>query len=178
MGTTMKKGLFLSFVAAGALLLAAGCSTPLPPGAERGPHNTMAYHVLVEASAPGARVEVNGEEVGPAPVRVKIFGDPDGTFHDFGSSYYVIRGLPVATNQYAQTRVFHTGHMFGPEDRIPDRVVLDMNQPSTPPPGYPMPPAYYYGPPGYAYPPYYYYGPSLYFGFGHSHRLHHHRHGR
>jgi len=161
----MKSSLLLAVMAAGALLV--GCATPIPPGAERGPNGTMAYTVLIEASPPGARIEANGADIGVTPVRLKIFGDPDGTFHDFGSDYYVIRALPIATNQFAQVRLFGTGRYFGPEDRIPDRISFDMNRPSPP-----LGPA---GVPGYAYPGYpspYYYGPGvrLYFGPGYYHR--------
>src|SRR6267378_1336761 len=95
--------------------LLVGCGTPIPPGAERGPDGTMAYDVLVEASPPGARIEANGQNLGNTPVHLKIFGDPDGTFHDFGSYYYVIRALPLTTNQFPQVRMFRTGHLFTPE---------------------------------------------------------------
>lgn len=141
----------------------AGCATPIPPGAERGPNGTIAYDVPIEASAPGARIEVNGSDVGNTPVTVKIFGDPDGTFHDFGSEDFVIRALPLSTNQYTQVRAFGTGHMFGPEDRIPSQIYFDMNQPPPPPapvyvyPNY-YPPTFYYGP-SYYYWPYYHYYP-------------------
>ncbi|PYJ48324.1 MAG: hypothetical protein DME87_13495, partial [Verrucomicrobia bacterium] len=54
-------------VAAGLL---AGCQT-IPPGAERGPHGTMAYDVLIEASAPGARIEANGQVLGNTPLHLK-----------------------------------------------------------------------------------------------------------
>ena len=158
-----------------------GCET-LPPGAERGPNGTMAYEVLIETSPPGARIEANGESVGEAPVRLKIFGDPNGTFHDFGSDYYVIRALPVSTNQFAQIRFFGTGHFFGPEDRIPQKLYFDMTrrEPNYPPPGpgygYPPygPPAFY-GPPPYYGRPYHYYSPGPTFYFGPSHYHHHHR---
>src|SRR5437773_9918298 len=89
-------------VAAGLL---AGCET-VPPGAERGPHGTMAYDVLIEASEPGARIEANGEYVGNTPLHLKIFGDSDGTFHDLGSESDVIRALPLLTNQFPQVPVF------------------------------------------------------------------------
>ena len=102
-----------------AAVVLVGCQT-IPPGAERGPHNTMAYNVLVDASPPGARIEVNGQDVGQAPVNIKIFGDPDGTFHDFGSYYYVIRAFPNATNQYPQVRLFRTGHLFSKDQFLND----------------------------------------------------------
>ena len=143
----------------GAMLLA-GCES-IPPGAERGPHGTMAYQVQIEASEPGVRIEANGQVVGTAPLTLKIFGDPDGTFHDFGSYYYIIRALPNNTNEFLQTAVFRTGHLFTPEDRIPSRINFDMHQPA-PPPTYGGPA--YYPPPDYYGPPVYYYGPRFYFG--------------
>ena len=79
----------------GAVALFAGCNS-VPPGVERGPHGTMAYDVTVETSPPGARIEANGQVIGNAPLHLKIFGDPDGTFHDFGSYYYIVRALPVS----------------------------------------------------------------------------------
>ena len=152
-----------------ALLCVTGCQT-LPPGAEPGPHGTMAYDVLIEASEPGANIEANGQIIGQTPLKLKIFGDPDGTFHDFGSEYYVIRALPLVTNHYAQLQLFGTGRWFGPEDRIPERISFDMNQkPPERPPGalmYPYPGPYYYPTP-------YYYGPYYYRPYYHHHYHHH-----
>lgn len=145
-----------------AMGLLSGCQS-VPPGVERGPHGTIAYNVKVTTSEPGVRIEAEGNYVGNAPLNLKIFGDKDGTFHDFGSYSYIVRAYPLQTNQVMQTRVFRTGRNFTPEDRIPQEIYFDMNQ--RPPlntayatPGY-GPPAYYYGPP-----PYYYYGPPVYFG--------------
>jgi hypothetical protein len=152
--------------------LFAGCET-VPPGVESGPHGTIAYDVLVESSPTGARIEANGQIIGNAPLHLKIFGDKDGTFHDFGSYYYVVRGLPITTNQYVQTRVFRTGHLLTPEDHIPQRIDLDMNQPYQPgPPGYAYPayPPAYYGPPVYYGPAYY--GPGVQFYFGPGYHRH------
>jgi hypothetical protein len=162
----MKTSLsYLSGLAAVAVLT--GCQS-IPPDAERGPNGTMAYNVEIEASPPGARIEVNNEVIGEAPLTLKIFGDPDGTFHDFGSFEYVVRALPVATNQFTQTRIFRTGHMMTPEDRIPRRIYFDMNQ-NTPPPMYGRP---YYDDGGYYYGPPVVVGPRFYFGPGYYHRRH------
>ena len=148
-----------------AALVFTGCET-LPPDVERGPNGTIAYNVPVEASEPGARIEVNGEVVGNTPLTLKIFGDKDGTFHDFGSYQYIIRALPLTTNQYVQTRVYGTGKMFTREDHIPQRITFDMNQPpSAYPPNYTAAPdVYYYGPSVYVSPYPYYYGPRVYVG--------------
>src|SRR2546426_6488092 len=154
----MKKTMIPAAAAVAAVFLA-GCQT-LPPGAEPGPRGTMAFDVLVEASEPGARIVANGQDVGNTPVHLTIFGDPDGTFHDFGSPYYVIRALPLTTNQFEQARYFGSGQWFGPEDRFPEKIYFDMNQK--------MPVVAPYGPSGYGYPYYgpsvYYYGPPYYYG--------------
>ncbi|MBA4148313.1 MAG: hypothetical protein H0X66_09370 [Verrucomicrobia bacterium] len=152
------KGTCIYLTGVLAAILLVGCTTPLPPGAEPGPRGTMAYSILVEASEPGARIEADGDYIGETPVQLKIFGDRDGTFHDFGSSVFTVRAFPVTTNQYPQTRIFHTGRMFGREDKIPGRIYFDMNQPA---PAYvPVPVPVYVSPP----PPPMYYGPSFYYG--------------
>jgi hypothetical protein len=169
----MKTGLLLAWSVVGVWLMGGCVTQPEPPGVEHGPHGTIAYDVSIEASPPGAKIEANGEVVGSAPLHLKIFGDKDGTFHDFGSYYYIIRALPIATNQYVQTRVFRTGRMFTPEDHIPRSILFDMNQANpypygVPAYGYPYPayppPPYYYPPPGYYAP-----GVQFYFGPGHYH---------
>lgn len=168
----MKSKLFLA-AATAAVMLLAGCAST-PPGVEKGPQGTIAYDVAIDASAPGARIEANGQYVGNTPIHIKIFGDKDGTFHDFGSYTYVVRALPLNTNQYAQVRVFGTGRHFTHEDYVPHEIYFDMNQPAPAPavPDY-GPPAYY-GPGPYYYPPPYYYpgpyyGPSFRFYIGPHH---------
>ncbi len=160
----MLKTLFIPTSLVAGLLLA-GCATPLPPGAEPGPNGTMAYSVLIEASQPGARIEVEGDYVGETPLTLKIFGDTDGTFHDFGSSAYVIRAIPVTTNQYAQTRVFRTGQMLSSQDRIPQRIYFDMSQQ---PPVYMPYPVYVEPAPQIYFGTGYYSRPRYYHGYGHS----------
>src|SRR5690242_1022980 len=102
----MRSVLLGCTVALVALLV--GCASP-PPGVELGPHGTIAYDVLVEASEPGARIDVNQDYVGNTPLHLKIFGDKDGTFHDFGSYFYVVQAFPLVTNQFVQTRAYRTG---------------------------------------------------------------------
>ncbi len=129
----MKKALIPSF-AFGALLVLAGCTTSSRPittadVAEQGPEGTIAYLVEVTSSEPGVRIEVNGEYVGKTPLTIKIFGDKDGTFHNFGSmnyvNEYVITAYPVRPHQARQTKRFHTGGIFAPEDRIPKKIFFD-----------------------------------------------------
>ncbi len=172
----MKKTWLVSTVAAAALV--AGCSsTPRDPNVERGPHGTIAYDCLIEASEPGARIEANGQVVGNTPLHLKIYGDKDGTFHDFGAYYYLIRAYPQATNQFTQVRYFGTGRHGTQEDIVPRHLYFDMNQPQPaeaqqPPVVYHEPRVIYYGPGPYYDP--WFYGPrvNFYFRGGGGHHWH------
>jgi hypothetical protein len=116
-----------SVLGACALLIIAGCAST-SQDVEKGPGGTIAYLVQVESSEPGARIEVNNDYIGKTPLKLKIFGDRDGTFHNFGSQEYVVRAFPATTNQFVQTKIFRTGGWFSQEDRIPSRIYFDLNQ--------------------------------------------------
>src|SRR6478672_1024851 len=90
----------LLFTACATLFCA--CATGSNP--ERGPQGTIAYYVQVEASEPEVRIEADNDYIGKAPLTLKIFGDKDGTFHNFGSQEYIVRALPANTNQFIQTK--------------------------------------------------------------------------
>ena len=104
--------------------VAVGCASD-PPGAEVGLHNTIAYQVPIEASEPGTKIEVNYKPVGIAPVTVKIFGDRDGTFHNFGSDEYTVRAYPPHPDQFPQTKIFKTGAMGVKDDKVPQKIYFD-----------------------------------------------------
>lgn len=113
-------------------LAVAGCGTVDPrirnrSEREKGPDGTVAYHVKVESSEPGVRIEADGDFVGTTPLALKIFGDKDGTFHAFGRPDYTIRAIPNKPGQYVQIKTYGTGAWFGREDRIPSAVYFDMN---------------------------------------------------
>ena len=74
------------------------------------------------------RIEANDDYIGKTPLTLKIFGDKDGTFHNFGSSEYFLKAYPYSTNQFPQTKVFRTGGWFSQEDKVPSRIYFDMNQ--------------------------------------------------
>ncbi len=109
-------------------LFAAGCAGEPANKPEHGRDGTIAYHVKIESSDPGARVEVNDDFVGVTPVEIKIWGDRDGTFHNFGSADFIIRVHPVKDGQSVQTKVFRTGGWFAQEDRVPGHLFFDLNQ--------------------------------------------------
>ena len=124
----MKSDALAPFVAS---VLLAGCSTVPGVRPEKGPQGTIAYFIQVESSEPGARVEVNEDIVGKTPLQVRVWGDRDGTFHNFGSSDFILRVFPVREGQSVQTKVFRTGGWFSQEDRVPSSLFFDLNQKST-----------------------------------------------
>jgi hypothetical protein len=120
----MKMKHTLSFITLGALILT-GCATPSGQQPEKGPNGTIAYLVEVESSEPGARIEANKDYIGKTPCILKIFGDKDGTFHNFGSYQYTVTAFPVRAGQEPQTKDFRTGKWFTPEDKIPKKLFFD-----------------------------------------------------
>lgn len=122
----MKTNRLLAMLSLGVVV--SGCSSA--PTREKGPDGTLAYEVQIESSEPGARVEANGDYVGKTPIAIKVFGDKDGTFHNFGTSDYVIKVYPVKPTQTAKTRVFRTGRWFSQEDKIPNHLYFDLDEKS------------------------------------------------
>jgi hypothetical protein len=113
-----------------AILLLAFSSACATGNGEKGPDGTIAYYVSIETSDPDVRIETNEDYVGKAPLTLKIWGDKDGTFHNFGSSDYVIKAIPANTNLTTQYKVFRTGGWFSQEDRIPKALFFDMKNKS------------------------------------------------
>lgn len=103
----------------------AGCATT--PNAEKGPNRTIAYYMQVKSSTPGITIETNNVYAGQTPLTLMIFGDRDGTFHNFGCAEYTIRALPLNTNQFLQTQTFRTTSKSSPGARIPGLVFFEMN---------------------------------------------------
>jgi hypothetical protein len=112
------------FVAGTVAALVTSCTSD-PPGTEIGPQNTVPYTISIEASEPGTKIEVNYKPAGIAPVTVKVFGDRDGTFHNFGSDEYTVRGYPPNADQFPQTKIFKTGAMGVRDDKIPQKIYFD-----------------------------------------------------
>lgn len=128
----MQKPVILASAIAAAFLMS--CSSPNPGNGnavERGPHGTVAYEVEIQSNEPGVRIEANKEYVGATPLVLKIFGDKDGTFHNFGSPHYAIQAIPVKAGQNLQTKIFRAGDDFVGDDKIPKRIYFDMAQPEN-----------------------------------------------
>jgi hypothetical protein len=112
---------------------AAGCVTDDPPGTERGPDNTIPYNIRIEASEPETKIEVNYKPAGIAPVTVKVFGDRDGSFHNFGSDEFIVRAYPRNPDLFPQTKILKTGAMGTADEKIPEKIYFDFG-PAKPKP--------------------------------------------
>jgi len=114
-------------LALGVAAVVSGCFSPdaAGPAVERGSDGSIAYQVPVDSSEPGAKVEVNSKAVGVTPLTIKIFGDRDGTFHNFGSDEFVVRGYPSRPEQFPQTKIFKTGAFGIRDDKIPEKIYFD-----------------------------------------------------
>jgi len=126
------------------LTLAGGCVTP-PEHADpkvHGPRGGIAFRVEVETRPPGARIEVNDDFVGISPTNIVVWGDADGSFHNMGQRYCVVRAYPTGEGQYVQTKNFATGWR-GQEDLIPKHIFFDLTVPqeNNPNPNYLAPSA-------------------------------------
>ncbi len=120
---------FLVFPAVLGLLAATGCGTT-GSDSESGPEHTVAYYIKIESSLPEITIETNHVVAGKTPLTLKVFGDPPGTFHNFGSPDYSLRALPLSTNEFPQARIFRTGKRSTPGERIPGLVFFDLSQPA------------------------------------------------
>src|SRR5262245_40377981 len=95
------------------LFVVTSCVVHPPPHADpktHGPRGGIAFHIAVDANPSGARIEVNDSLIGVTPTNVLVWGDADGTFHNTGQPYWIIRAYPTAASgQYVQTKSFGTG---------------------------------------------------------------------
>jgi hypothetical protein len=120
----MKPAVLTSFLLCpAALFFMSACAST--PSSERGPDDTIAYYVAIESDEPGVRIEADNNYVGETPCTLKVFGDKDGTFHNFGSYDYLIKATPKSSDKFVQYKKFRTGGWWTPEDRIPQKLFFD-----------------------------------------------------
>lgn len=79
------------------------------------------YEVEVLSEPPGARIEVNDDYVGDAPLTIRMKGNSDEEV----KRGYVIRALPIHPGHYVQTKFFHH-YEYIDSDTIPKRIFFDM----------------------------------------------------
>jgi hypothetical protein len=79
------------------------------------------YEVEVISDPPGARIEVNDDYVGDAPLTIRMKGDRKGRV----KQDYVVRALPTVPGHHVQTKFFwHSKYIDS--DTIPRRILFQM----------------------------------------------------
>lgn len=129
----MKKYLDSVLLCASALTIIVGCSNPYsaqpltahqPVSSKPGPYEPRKTQIISEP--PGARIEVNDNYVGDAPVTVEL--PQRGEYFDEDT---VVRAIPDEGADYTQTKRFLTSdpwyHPGFAGDKIPSRIFFNMH---------------------------------------------------
>lgn len=74
---------------------------------------------------PGARIEIDGDYVGDAPLEIQWDGwSINGLF----TTDHEVKALPIYEGQYVQRKFFRGGLVFrGSRDPVPKTILFDMN---------------------------------------------------
>lgn len=97
-------------------LMLSGCVTT---STESSKPSTVAVEIISEP--PGARIEINNDYIGDAPLTVNIPQNSNGEF----TRNTTIAAMPIRSGNYVQMKRFYVyGSM--PSDPIPKRIFFDM----------------------------------------------------
>ena len=98
--------------------------TPPPPPKPYSPPPEVTKAVEIISEPPGARIEVNNEFMGEAPLTINVRSTARGMFKE----NTIIRALPVRAGHYVQTKMFIDGS-YVPDpafSKIPSKIFFDM----------------------------------------------------
>jgi hypothetical protein len=77
------------------------------------------YTIKIISDPPGARIEVDNDYVGDAPIEIQVEGGRERIFLCFPTTQ--IRAIPIYPGQSVQTKTFYQ------RDKIPNTILFDMN---------------------------------------------------
>ena len=135
----MKNHLGPLLLCAAALNFAVGCSNPYsahplsayqPVSSKPVPYEPKKTQIISEP--PGARIEINDNYVGDAPITVEL-----AQRGDYFDEDTVVRAIPIEGGDYTQTKRFLTNDPWyrpgSAGDKIPSRIFFNMHLvPTTP----------------------------------------------
>ena len=100
-------------------LTCSGCGS-LPP-----------FKIAIDSDPQGARIEVNGDYIGVAPITYVVKGNGDRSFNGAwvqgGNIVFTATPPHDQTNLYVQTKSFSPSAFFKQGDHIPERMLFDMH---------------------------------------------------
>lgn len=91
---------------------------------------TRTYTTKVISDPPGARIELDGDYIGDAPLEIQWEGwSLNGLFY----RDHTVKALPIYEGQYVQSKFFRGGLMFrGPRDPVPKTILFVMSLATVP----------------------------------------------
>lgn len=82
--------------------------------------NARVHEVPVVSEPPGARIEVNGNYIGDAPLTIRMLGINGRVAED-----YILRALPVESGSWTQATAY-VHSKTGESSPVPSRIAFDM----------------------------------------------------
>jgi len=123
----MKKTVLCFMVFA--IIFILGCDSPSPVAYKPAPNPI--YTIKIISDPPGARIEVDDDYVGDAPIEIQVEGLADITLNSgtilhladrtFAHYSTTISAIPIHPGQSVQTKIFWGG------GKIPNTIFFDMN---------------------------------------------------
>lgn len=95
-----------------------GCDSQSYVPAPSHPHPI--YTIKIISDPPGARIEVDNDYVGDAPIEIQVEGTENRTFANWFHATN-ISAIPIHPGQSVQTKTFYQS------DKIPNTILFDMN---------------------------------------------------
>jgi hypothetical protein len=90
--------------------------------------------INIDSDPQGARIEMNGEDLGKTPTSITVKTNPEGEFLGSwaGAPGVAFTAFPPAgsTGLYKQTKAFQPNGFFRAGDRIPAKMFFDLHEKS------------------------------------------------
>lgn len=121
----MKKCAAIILLALFLISIVGGCETYDTSYHSYTPESyTRTYTTKVISDPPGARIELDGDYIGDAPLEIQWEGwSSNGLFH----SSHTVTALPIYEGQYVQSKYFRGGLMFNdPRHPVPKTILFVM----------------------------------------------------
>jgi hypothetical protein len=125
----MREIAFLILLVSFLITIVGGCEANNTNHGRYTPENyRRIYTTKVISDPPGARIELDGDYIGDAPLEIRWEGwSANRVFY----KDHTLRALPIHEGQYVQSKFFRNG-VFEPRDQIPKTILFVMNLSEAP----------------------------------------------
>lgn len=87
-------------------------------------YETSTRTTKVISIPPGARIELDGDYLGDAPLEIQweVY-----SLRGLFTRNHTVKALPIHVGQYVQSKFFQGGYQYGSPDKVPKTILFDMN---------------------------------------------------